>query len=58
MGDGRDVRLVSYQRNLRVWIFSGVRRNVFLLAIVISCMLSLYLNKTNVIDSKKKNRSQ
>jgi len=41
-GDRRDVRLVSYQRDLGVWIFPGVRRVGFVLAIslkmhVISC---------------------
>jgi len=33
LGDKRDVRLVSYQRDLGVWIFLGVRRAGFLLAI-------------------------
>jgi len=31
--DRRDVRLVSYQRDLGVWMFPGVRRIRFLLAI-------------------------
>jgi len=31
----RDVRLVSYQRDLWVWIFPGVRRLRFLLAIAL-----------------------
>jgi len=33
LGDGRDVRLVSYQRDLGVWMFPGARRIGFLLAI-------------------------
>ena len=42
LGDRRDVRLVSYQRDLGVWMFPGVRRVSFVLAIslkmhVISC---------------------
>jgi len=42
LGDGRDVRLVSYQRDLGVWMFPGVRKVRFVLAIslkihVISC---------------------
>jgi len=42
LGDRRDVRLVSYQRDLGVWMFPGVRRVGFVLAIslkmhVISC---------------------
>jgi len=37
-------------------MFPGVRRNGFLLAIAISCMPSLYLNKMNAIDSKKKKK--
>jgi len=56
MGDRRDVPLVSYQRDLGVWIFPGVRRKGFLLTISIRCMLSLYLNTTNAIDSKKKTK--
>jgi len=39
-------------------MFAGGRRNGFLLAIAISCMLSLYLNKTNAIDSKKKKKKK
>ena len=35
LGDRRDVRLVSYQRDLGVWIFPGVRRVWFLLAIAL-----------------------
>ena len=35
LGDGRDVRLVSYQRDLGVWMFPGVRRIGFLLAIAL-----------------------
>jgi len=35
LGDGRDVWLVSYQRELGVWMFPGVRRVRFLLAIVL-----------------------
>jgi len=35
LGDRRDVRLVSYQRDLGVWMFPGVRRIGFLLAIVL-----------------------
>jgi len=31
----RDVRLVSYQRDLGVWMFPGVRRIRFLLAIAL-----------------------
>jgi len=27
LGDRREVRLVSYQRDLGVWMFPGVRRN-------------------------------
>jgi len=27
MGDRRDVRLISYQRDLGVWMFPGVRSN-------------------------------
>jgi len=34
-GDRRDVRLVSYQRDLGVWMFPGVRRVQFLLAIAV-----------------------
>jgi len=42
LGDRRNVRLVSYQRDLGVWMFPGVRRVGFVLAIllkmhVISC---------------------
>jgi len=42
LGDGRDVRLVLYQRDLGVWMFPWVRRDGFVLAIslkmhVISC---------------------
>jgi len=33
--DRRDVRLVSYQRDLGVWLFPGVRRIRFLLAIAL-----------------------
>ena len=33
LGDRRDVRLVSYQRHLGVWMFPRVRRTQFLLAI-------------------------
>jgi len=33
LGDRRDVRLVSYQRDLGVWMFLGVRRTGFLSAI-------------------------
>ena len=36
------MRLVSYQRDLWVWMFPGVRRNRVVLAIAISCTLSLY----------------
>jgi len=35
LGDRRDVRLVSYQRDLGVWMFPGVRRTWFLLAIAL-----------------------
>jgi len=35
LGDSRDVRLVSYQRDLGVWMFHGVRRVWFLLPIVL-----------------------
>jgi len=35
LDDGRDVRLVSYKRDLGVWMFPGVRREWFLLAIVL-----------------------
>jgi len=35
LGDGRDVLLVSYQRDLGVWMFPGVRRIGFLLAIAL-----------------------
>jgi len=35
LGDRRDVRLVSYQRDLGVWMFPGVRRVRFLLAIAL-----------------------
>jgi len=34
-GDRREVRLVSYQRDLGVWMFPGVRRIWFLLAIAL-----------------------
>jgi len=33
LGNRRDVRLVSYQRDLGVWMFLGVRRAGFLSAI-------------------------
>jgi len=33
LGDRRDLRLVSYQRDLGVWMFLGVRRAGFLSAI-------------------------
>ena len=36
LGDGRDVRLVSYQRDLGVWMFPGVRRVGFLSAILLN----------------------
>jgi len=58
MGDRRDVRFISYQRDLGVWIFPGMRRKGFLLAISIRCTPSLYLNKTNAIDSKKKKKKK
>jgi len=35
VGDRRDVRLVSHQRDLGVWMFPGVRRVWFLLAIAL-----------------------
>ena len=35
LGDRRDVRLVSYQRDFGVWMFPGVRRIGFLLAIAL-----------------------
>jgi len=35
LGDGRDVLLVSYQRDLGVWMFPGVRRIGVLLAIAL-----------------------
>jgi len=35
LSDVRDVRLVSYQRDLGVWMFPGVRRIRFLLAIAL-----------------------
>jgi len=35
LGDRRDVRLDSYQRDLGVWMFPGVRRTRFLLAIAL-----------------------
>jgi len=35
LGDGRDVRLVLYQKDLGVWMFPGVRRIGFLLAIAL-----------------------
>jgi len=35
LGDRRDVGLVSYQRDLGVWMFPGVRRTRFLLAIAL-----------------------
>jgi len=35
LGDRRDVRLVSYQRDLGVWMFPRVRRVRFLLAIAL-----------------------
>jgi len=35
LGNRRDVRLVSYQRDLGVWMFPGVRRIGFLLAIAL-----------------------
>jgi len=35
LGDRRDVRLVSYQRYLGVWMFLGVRRAGFLSAILL-----------------------
>jgi len=35
LGDRRDVRLVSYQRDLGVWMCPGVRRIGFLLAIAV-----------------------
>jgi len=35
LGAKRDVRLVSYQRDLGVWMFPGVRRIGFLLAIAL-----------------------
>jgi len=35
LGDGQDVRLVSYQRDLGVWMLPGVRRIGFLLAIAL-----------------------
>jgi len=35
LGDRRDVRLVSYPRDLGVWMFLGVRRIRFLLAIAL-----------------------
>jgi len=53
------VWLVSYQRDLGVWMFPGVRRVGFLSAISIRCMLSFDLNKTNTLDEKnKKKQSQ
>jgi len=58
MGNGRDVQLVSYHRDLGVWMFPWVRRKGILLAIAISCMLSLYLNKTKAIDAKKKEKKR
>jgi len=36
LGDRRDVRLVSYQRDLGVWMFAGVRRIGFLLAMALN----------------------
>ena len=36
LGNRRDVRLVLYQRDLGVWIFPGVRRIRFLLAIALN----------------------
>jgi len=35
LGDRRDVRVVSSQRDLGVWMFPGVRRTQFLLAIAL-----------------------
>jgi len=35
LGDRPDVRLVSYQRDLGVWMFPGVRQVRFLLAIAL-----------------------
>jgi len=35
LGDRRDVRLVSDERDLGVWMFPGVRRVQFLLAIAL-----------------------
>ena len=35
LGDGRDVQLVSYQRDLGVWMFPGVRKVWSLLAIAL-----------------------
>jgi len=35
LGDGRDLRLVSYQRDLGVWMFPEVRSVRFLLAIAL-----------------------
>jgi len=58
MGNGQDVRLVSYQRDLGVWMFPGVWRKGFLLAILIRYTPSLYLNKTNAIDLKKKKKKK
>jgi len=46
LGDRRDVRLVSYQRDLGVWMFPGMRRVWFLLAIALklnAVFVPLYL---------------
>jgi len=37
-------------------MFHGVRRKEFLLAILLRCMPSLYLNKKYAINSKKKKK--
>jgi len=50
MGDGQDVWLVPCQRDLGVWMFPGVRREEFLSAMSIRCMLSLCLKKTNTLN--------
>jgi len=57
LGDWRDVWLVSYQRDLGVWMFLGVRRAGFLSAISLKMPAVLYLNKTNALDIKKKEKA-
>ena len=45
------MRLVSYQRDLGVWMFPGVRRTWFLLAIVLM-LNAVFVPLTNAYDLK------